>query len=114
MCQESVYARFQRNLRAIRAAEARVTRLVERFVSVAERLGEWEEVGFEGTLGEVTMGSGAVVRIRFQEVPSLGEIYRAKQAWADARMELRDVIGFMRKEERDEILSLYPELRDLA
>ena len=135
MCQESVYARFQRNLRAIREAEARVIRLVERFVSVAERLRDWREVGFEGTLGDYQLVTpGATYRIRidgrhvrfegvhenvphstpaggevvsFQELPSLKDICEARQAWNDARREVEGAINAMDERHRSIALQHY-------
>ena len=111
---ENMFSRFQGDLARVREARQRAQRLVDQFLSVAERLIKWRTVGFTGRLNGDLLGKPQATRvIRFDELPSLESIYRAQQVWKDARTELRGTLQAMSHEEREQALRLQPQLRKL-
>jgi hypothetical protein len=111
---ENMFNRFQNDLARARKARRRAQRLVDQFLSVAERLIKWKTVGFTGTINGDPLGRPiATSVIRFDELPSLESIYRAQQAWKDANKELRGTLEAMSADERREALRRYPKLRKL-
>ena len=109
---ENCYTRIHGRMKEYREAGHRAQDLVDQFICVAVRLSKWKKVGFEGKInGDLVKTLNATSVIRFDELPTLESIFRAKQAWQDAKTNLRGAIQGLTSEQRERFLQKRPNLR---
>lgn len=108
---ENIYARMEKAALEFREAEKAGDELVMRLLSFAELLSEWQAIGFEGCYaGEQISTPGATRKVRFGEMPTLEDFYRAKQRWLAARNEVRGTLMAMTAEQRAIALRTHSDL----
>lgn len=110
---ENDYDRFSKDIERFRETHQRVEDLIHRVVSVTERLIEWETLGFEGAIsGQQSIASKSTRRVRLDEMPTLEEIYHAKQKWLDVISEAKGTLAAMSHDQQEQALSFCGDIAD--